>query len=431
MSATPLAASGIGRRPHRVGYFWCLLFLATAAYFGFFAVHPSLLPAVGVNYFGVWFLDSFAVLASNDALARGLDVYAANPLDYLQRPHVYSEWWLSLGQLGLTRKDNFGFGLGLVLAFFAVALAGLRPRNYRELLWYLAVMCSSPVLLAVQRANNDLVIFLVLAAVVPCLGSPSGLLRLTAGWLIAFATGLKFYPAAAGLLLCSRGNASPRSARLGLGVGIAAILAVLVMLKNDLARLGTLLPHVKAEGLMTFGAGNLLSFFGWSGGQALVAGAGVAGLVAAAFFQWGPREESVVASSDRPGWLKFGLGATLLTACFFTGMNFAYRWIFALWLAPFLWQASHEEVSPRLRRFAVWTAVLLIVALWADAAAAFTLTRLGGKVTGENLVRWADRFFLVEQPFTWAFFICLIGWLVHFVRTEMKALFERPVAVVA
>lgn len=426
MSETAPASSAPRGTGGRSPYFlWSLLILATAAYLGIFVFHPGLFPAVGVNYFGVWFLDSFAVLASNDALARGLDVYAANPLDYLQRPHVYSQWWLALGKFGLTRADNFWLGLALVTAFFGVAFTGLRPRTYRELLWYLAVICSSPVLLAVHRANNDLVIFLVLAALVPCLVSSSGFARVGAGLLVAFATGLKFYPAVAGLLLVSSSGIALRHARLGLLVGALAIALVLVALSADLARMGAMLPHVKAEGLMTFGAGNVLGALGLSGWPALAAGAAAGAALAGIFFRWDQFGGTDVASGDRPGWLRFVLGATVLTACFFTGMNFAYRWIFALWLAPFLWKASHDSASPRVRRFAAVTAGLMAVGLWADALAAVALTRLAGRVAGATLVRWADWFFLAEQPFTWAFFACLTGWLVHFGRAEMKVLFDR------
>jgi hypothetical protein len=425
MNAPVLTRSAAAvRAGPRVSVLWWLLVLGAALYFGFFALYPEFLAAVGVNYFGVWFLDSFAILASNDALARGMDVYAANPLDYFQRPHVYSEWWLNLGRLGLTRADNFRVGLLLVLAFFGVALAGLRPRDWRELLWYLAVLCSSPVLLAVHRANNDLAIFVLLAGVVPCLLSPLKTARVLAALLIAFVTGLKFYPAAAALLLLAGAAESRRHVRLGLIVGGVAIALVLVHLRADLQRMGAMLPHVKAEGLMTFGAGNILGDLGISGGAALAASLAAALAIAIGFWRADLLGAADVAGDDPARWLRFVLGAVLLTGCFFTGMNFAYRWVFALWLAPFLWRTLRDHRSIALRRFATITAGLLLIALWADPLAAVILTWAAGRVPGTTLVEWANRFFLVEQPFTWAFFACLIGWLVHFSRGS----FRRPLA---
>ena len=406
-------------------FLWCLLILGTAAYFGFFVVKPTLLPAVGVHYLGVWFLDSFAILASNDALARGMDVYAPNPLDYLQRPHVYSQWWLGLGNLGLTRGSNFAVGLGLAIAFFSVALTTLRPRNVRELLWCLVVLCSSPVLLAVHRANNDLVVFLLLAALIPCLVSPSKPARIAAAVIVALATGLKFYPAAAALLLLASDGVSARATRLGLMAGACAIVAVLGSLLPDLQRMGAMLPEVKAEGLMSFGAGNVLGIFGITGWAALAAGVAFAAVVALAFWRANLLKDVDVVRGEYADWLRFVLGATLLTACFFSGMNFGYRWIFALWLAPFLLRSMDQNSPARVRRYASITAGLLGVALWADTFAAMVLTRCAGRVPGEILVQWADRFFLAEQPLTWAFFLCLLGWLIHFVRTEAPRLLTR------
>src|ERR1035437_4878407 len=85
---------------------WWLLVVCAGCYFTSFVFYPGLFLAVGTNHYGVWFLDSFAILASNDALTRGHDPFAINPLDYFNRPHVYSHWWLHLPAFGLTRADN-------------------------------------------------------------------------------------------------------------------------------------------------------------------------------------------------------------------------------------------------------------------------------------------------------------------------------------
>jgi hypothetical protein len=105
---------------------WILAVVA-AAYFSAFGFFPAAFRYLGVNHFGVWFLDSFALLASNDALARGLDPYAINPLDYFHRPHVYSPWWLHLGDLGLTRADNLRVGLVMAGVFLPRPFGGCDP----------------------------------------------------------------------------------------------------------------------------------------------------------------------------------------------------------------------------------------------------------------------------------------------------------------
>ena len=49
---------------------WLLLALLLLGYFAAFAVYPGMFFALGVNHYDAWFLDTFALLASNDAIAR-------------------------------------------------------------------------------------------------------------------------------------------------------------------------------------------------------------------------------------------------------------------------------------------------------------------------------------------------------------------------
>src|SRR4051812_5846342 len=135
-----------------------LLLAVIVVWFGVPAIFPRMFWVLGVNHFGIWFLDSLAILASNDAVVRGLNPFALNPLDPFHRPHVYSHWWLQLRHLGLTRDANIGVGVAMALAFFAAALSRLKPRSRGELAWYWFVLGSPAILLAINRANNDLVV---------------------------------------------------------------------------------------------------------------------------------------------------------------------------------------------------------------------------------------------------------------------------------
>lgn len=401
---------------------WWLLAALAVVWFGGFAFWPGLFFSVGVNHLGVWFLDTFAILASNDAVARGLDPHVPNALDFLNRPHVYSHWWLQLHHVGLTRSHAFGLGLALVIGFLATALAGLRPRRREEFVFYAAVLFSSPVVLAVDRANNDLVIFVLLATVVPCLMSPVAAVRHLAVIPIVLAAGLKFYPAIAGLLLLAAPDA--REARRRVLLAVALLLAVGVSVAPDLARLSRIVP--RAEGLMTFGSINLLEAFGLTGGLATLAGLGLAGLIAGGFLRARIFEGWTVAPEDRAAWLAFVLGAALLTGCFFTGTSYAYRWIFALWMVPLLWSLPRDPAAPAaLRRLAGLTAALLIFVLWSDALASVLLTRFMGHLPGPKLVAYADGVFLLLQPIVWLFFACLLGFLAHFTREGLRLLFAR------
>ncbi len=399
-----------------------LLALLTLAWFGAFALKPMAFFGLGVNHFGVWFLDAFAILASNDAAARGLDPYAPNPLDIFHRPHVYSGWWLYLHPLGLTRAHTIAVGWTLGLAFLLSVLAFLRPRSARELAWYLAVLLASPILLALDRANNDLVVFLLLAAVVPCLMSQRSQWRHCAIVPVALAAGLKFYPAIAGLVLLA--GTDRREIRLRLLLTIGLFLGVAWSIAPDFARLGQLVP--RAEGIMSFGAANLLEAVGLTGRPGTLAGLGLAGAIVIVFLRTRIFDGWKISDQYQSAWLSFVLGAALLAGCFLTGTNFAYRWIFALWLAPFLWHAPRDPLTPaRVRRLAGVTGGLLIAVLWCDTVVSAFISRFMGRVPADDLVAWADRIFLIEQPLTWAFFGCLLGFLAHFARGRVQAIFAR------
>ncbi|HWA85429.1 MAG TPA: hypothetical protein VG710_04345 [Opitutus sp.] len=404
-----------------------LLGVAAVCYYASFAFHPAWFWLVGVNHYGVWFLDSFAILASNDAVTRGLDPYAPNPLDYFHRPHVYSHWWLHLRDLGLTRSANLWLGLTLVTLFLVAALARLRPRGPRQFFYYLAVLCSPGVLLAINRANNDLVIFALLALLVSCLRSQHRAIRFFAAGLVAFAAGLKYYPAAALLLLLADGRGwREKQQRLLLGLGL--LFLVVLDVGGDLPHFD--LAVVDAAGLMSFSASNGFQALGLGARGATLAGV----VLGAVIFGWAwrahPLEGWRVDAAGESDWLHFLLGAVLLAGCFFTSTNFAYRWVFAIWLAPLLWSLPQQaDAPPRLRAIARVARLLLPVVLWIDAAFSMLLLRNLGRTSAATIGRWADIAFQMEQPLVWLFFGGLLVFLAHFARQAWQDVFVRPVSV--
>jgi hypothetical protein len=402
---------------------WLIFAFASAFWFTSFGLVPSLNYWLGITHYSQWFLDSFAILAANDALALGRDVYALNPLDPFFRPHVYSHWWLYLREFGLTREQNFAFGATLVGLFFVTVIASLRPRSLRELAWYLALFCSPGVLLAMNRANNDLVVFILLAPLVPCLLSRLAFLRVAVALvLIAIATGLKYYPASATLLLLY--SPSPREGRWRMLAACALFAALGFNLAPDLARFSELSPE--PEGLLTFGAPRLLTHLGLSPALAplvafaIIAGSAVLLAVTRIFSGWR------VAPDAMGAWLRFLLGAVLLTGCFLASMNFAYRWVFALWMAPFLWKLVADPAVPvAMRRFGRVVAGLLLVALWADTAAVnvFRQAYVGASI--EALEQGQARYLLAKQPLLWALFVGLGAFLARFVFDQFGSLLHR------
>lgn len=380
---------------------WLAFAAAGVGVHAFFLLWPQALFYAGLRDYGVRFLDLFAILASNDALARGLDVHAMNPLDYLQRGHVYSHWWLHLGKLGLTRADNGWLGLAVVVAFGGVVLATLRPRSPGEAAWYLALGCSPPVLLAVNRANNDLIVFLVLAAVVPCLGRPETVARLGAVLAVAVAAALKYYPAAAAVAVF--GGAGRREIPLRAALMLVALVAVGLGVASDLAAFGVVGP--RPTGLLTFGAANLPGVFGVTGPAVLAIAGGWLGVGFVLGWRWAQRCPEPMEWAARPDGWRFVLGAILLAGCFVAGKNYAYRWIFVLWLAPLVWQQWRSPaVSAATRSLARITGGALLAAVWLGGVASLAAALAARSLPLDRVLPWVKVGEVAEQLAVWVVF---------------------------
>jgi len=379
-------------------------------------LRPNLLATMGLAFHRQWFLDSYAVLAANDAARTGLDITEANPLDPLNRPHRYSDWWLGLRHLGLTREDNFLFGGLCGLAFLGVTLATVRPRTYAESAVLAVVLLSPPWLFGLQRANNDLVIFAVLGAGLLALRRTATPLRLAAlGVAIVLATGLKYFPivAAAALLV-----ALPwwKAVRWTFGLTLVTSLFVLWTERNSISRGVFEMPATIFE----FGAPVLWRDLAL-GAKAMLALAVTLLAAGAALFvarRWttGLADEARGPAGER---LMFAVGALILLGCFAAGVSHIYRWVFSLWLWPWLWRevAAHRGVA----RGAL---MLWLASIWADGLLCLVVNSTGAAY--RPALGWR----VVTQSATWVLMALLAGWLLEGFIAQARAwrAGDRPVS---
>ncbi len=324
----------------------------------------------------------------------------------LHRPHVYSDWWYGLQHLGLTRHQNFFVGGAWVVAFFLSAFVLLRVRRWSEVFISLAVLASPPVLLGMYRANNDLVIFALLAVAVLLLARPGKISQLGAVLLIALATGLKFYPAVAVVAVLLL-RPWPRLRTVALAGG--AVLALVVIdvapqasrgmlrMKLDVHKFGEMIwlrqlqlegPVVQAAGaLAILAAGFACARLGWTRGLAAENGA--------------PRDR-----------LAFAIGAAVLVACFVTGISFGYRLIFLLLLLPWLLRGGGFSATGGAPRWVVRLAIaLILITAWADGLFCLLFNVVLVPVTPEMVENWSARWREIIQPLVWLLMVFLAGWL--------------------
>ena len=198
----------------------CLYAMMAALWLsGAHSLYFDALRLLGVEPFSFPFLDTHAVLAAAECARQGIEVYLSNPCDVLGRPHVYSPLWLAIvpGSLGTGATGWMGASLDLV---FLLSLAVvLRPRTARELLILGAAVVSPMTVYALERANNDLVIFLLVICGAILFTFPRPYRLFSYGLFVAVGL-LKYYPLALLVLAAREGR------RDGLITAAAAILAL-------------------------------------------------------------------------------------------------------------------------------------------------------------------------------------------------------------
>lgn len=367
----------------------------------------DLLQTMGLAYHRQWFFDSYAILAANDAARAGTEMLAANPLDPLNRPHRYSDWWLALQHLGLTREDNFLFGGLCVAVFLAVTFATVRPRTYAEAGWLAVVLLSPPWLFGLQRANNDLVVFAVLGAGVLILGRAVTPARLAwFGLGVILATGLKYFPvvAAAALLVVLPWR---RATWWAFGLTLGGSGLVLWSERHSIARGVFEMPATIFE----FGAPLLWRDLPLGGGALTALAVGL--LVFAAVLLVRQRATTGLANEARGSVgerVMFAVGALVLLGCFAAGTSHFYRWVFSLWLWPWLWREVKAGQGAARLALGLW-----LVSIWAEGLLCLVVNSAG--LSYRPAFGWR----LVTQLLVWVLMAQLAGWLLEGFIAQARA----------
>lgn len=352
-------------------------------------LYAALLVDLGLAPFRYPFLDGQYVLAGSECWHLGIDVYANDPCDVLDRAHAYSPLWLRLPAIPMTMTIPLGMSLAVL---FVLSLAAVAPvRSGRDFVLCLLAAASPMALFALERANVDIIIFLLVVA--------AGLLgpRLSGGWrLLAYAPPLlaallKYYPIT---LLCVALRERPRVFFITTAASIAAVGIFVILFRAELL---ASLPNIPGGGYATgiFGAFNSSgAYFSDNFGAPVLLG-GIAQIIAygptapdaftfrlvligvltmASLLAVIPSVRMTCAPAVRASIARlcprqnFFLvsGAALVAGCFFAGQSIDYRGVHLLLVLPGLLALSQRETSPGHGAL-FWNASLVIVFLmWGD-----------------------------------------------------------------
>lgn len=395
--------------PYRGRGWHCVVVAAVLSAYWWLLGNPWIFDWCGLSLArGHWFGDTWVALAASDAAAAGLDPFAAEARGFV---HVYPRAWNGMGALGLTGGDFLWVGLGVGLGFLGFCFLWLRPRRAREA-WMSALLLVSPAfVLGFNRGNVDLVIAPLMFAAAVALASSSPLVRLASPLVVTAGTLLKFYPLAAGLALWG----GPRSGRerwilCAILAGLTGLF--LVPLFEDYRRIAASIPD--SPGFFKFGATTKPWEAPWWGGLAWLVSCGCAW----AGWRKGARggRSPVGQALERMAFL---VGSSVLLGCFFAGVSFVYRLVFAVLPLPALWRMMEDKDSAY--RWPAGCAAWGVVAMaWLDVA--LVLATIWMFLSGRE--EWvatvlADSGWL-RMPLQWGW-VCALSFVLGFrLRVEVR-----------
>lgn len=407
----------------------CMLVLTAFYLSGAGETYIEVLTAWGIKPFRFPFLDIGGSLSAWECARRGIDVVIADPCDVLHRGYNYSPFWQTLSwiPLGLNDRPVVGFCLGIS---FILSLGLLPPaRSSLEMLCRCAATVSTMVVFAVERANPDIMLFLMTLPVAAAASRSFGW-RSTAYAVAVLEAAIKYYPATLLALIVRE-----RGWRLAVvGAVISVIGAIFLYVYGpDISR-G--LPHIATNSPFSdmFGAKNLIFGSYPLIHHALAAVSRVSSTwitrILNLIFQigWllglGTLALKLWSGSDwrgsvraLPTWTRdlLACGALIIVACFFAGQSVGYRGVFLLMALPGLAALARANVGGFVAPSANFAMIAIVPLMWYRAIWEF-LPSTGSEVWSADLAWALHAFVWLTNEVTWWLLILVLcmalgGWI--------------------
>jgi len=301
--------------------------------------YDHLLRYWGITPFLPPFVDLHDILSAAECHRAGIDVFQSNPCDILNRPMIYSPVWLYLMPAPLAAATTAPGGVILNLLFIAALPVLLRPRSLGELLLYCAASVSTMVVYALERANADLIIFLLLLAA-GWIYRRGGTAHLVAYAAFLLGGVLKFYP----VVLMALAVRERWKTFLALAVLSVAIMAAFFAIYATELRLA--ISHIPTGDWFTeqFSAQNvpfgLIEVYpGLAAAMPRFPGMLMGALIALSLVIAAFLARRLLHATDGEDWTGpeatyLVMGSVLLAGCFVAGPNVDYRGIYFLFILP-------------------------------------------------------------------------------------------------
>lgn len=303
------------------------------------------------------FADLRAITAGAESYAKGYEPMISNPCDPWNRSLNYPRVWQCLYSIGVNQTHTTYIGIGLICVFL-VGICLLWSRiNNTTLVFIIAAIVSPAVLLGIERANIDLLMFFLLAGSVMAVKKN----HIMSTALILFGFILKLYPVF-GIVVLLRKDRSIFIASSVICIVVAFVYTFFNF--DDLVIISKATPRSTS---LSYGVNviwmKVMSNHPTAGVFAKILSYGaVLSLLFYAFLSM-LRDDLPTEDEEAPYIDSFRVGSAIYLGTFLLGNNWDYRLMFLIFTIPqLLWWANCT--SRAFSRTSKSTLACLYVSMW-------------------------------------------------------------------
>lgn len=300
-----------------------------------------------------------------------------DPCDMLFRGYGSSPLWLAAAGVPLGVANTTAVGWALDLVFIASLSLLPPPQCLVELLLVLAATLSTMVVFALERANADVILFL-LALAAGCLAERGPAARMIGYGLALLSALLKYYPimvlivvfrervavsaavalAAAGALAAFWGAYHVEIVRGWAEISTGPYNTDLFAAKNLPFLIGLLVENAAAPS-------RFAAALGWVVTAGLYGGLVGAALAICRRLSRFAELRAAIAELPDVERVFMVIGSAVIAGCFFAGQSVGYRGIFLLLVMPGLLALSRSALR-ELRVFCLGSAIVIVLLMWGE-----------------------------------------------------------------
>tara|TARA_B100001248_G_scaffold15857_1_gene10563 strand:+ start:293 stop:1501 length:1209 start_codon:yes stop_codon:yes gene_type:complete len=313
------------------------------------------------------FLDLKGRLAHIQANRLGIDTYSfRNPFDPLGRVNDKPSISLIFSFTGLGVKDAIWLGYILISLFIFQAISLLRKTNILFLILGSLCIFNPNTLLAIERGNDDIIIFLFCFGLPYLISKKNHFFNATAIFLVWFLSALKYYPITLYLMFVSKKISKFKIYSFSI---ILINICWLSLSLKEISFLKRRLPNADAY-LFSFSLKELFKF-GDSSYLILLLLFFISVLIGYLYLKSDKKVLSEhflkVSNFDKKYFI---IGCTLLTFCYLISFNWSYRLIHSLFLLPLILNLLSEtnlvSFNFRYEKFLFIILISLLISNWAS-----------------------------------------------------------------